>query len=337
MTDIKEQTLKYVRSLPFVDNIELLGMKQDALRIVAGDEGFAFTPEVRSGYLDRASTRAICATAKLLRRRGRRLLLLARYITQPIGEEFQTVGVAFADLAGNVHLPLSDRYHWTVLGRPEIKLDEAIQRRPTAAGMQLLFQIAAHPESVNWVVRRLAIAAGVSKSLASKFRNQIQADDRNTPKAETPWYHQPTNLRERLVPGYADVLRPKLFLGRYRHRESDYGALLAALRTTSEKLKLKMALTGGPAAELLQRYWRGTELPLFVEGFAPTHARRLRLLPDRNGPITLLRVFGDPVFWQKRSGWWLAHPWLIYCELMAADDPRAQEAAVEMESEFLGL
>jgi len=59
------------------------------------------------------------------------------------------------------------------------------------------------------------------------------------------------------------------------------------------------------------------------------------LLPDRSGPITLLRAFGELVFWRQVSSWMVAPPWLVYSELMNADDPRAHEAALELRREFL--
>ena len=63
--------------------------------------------------------------------------------------------------------------------------------------------------------------------------------------------------------------------------------------------------------------------------------QRLRLLPDREGSITILRAFGELVFWEKREDHILAPPWLVYAELMSGKDPRTQEAAKEFRREFL--
>jgi hypothetical protein len=50
-----------------------------------------------------------------------------------------------------------------------------------------------------------------------------------------------------------------------------------------------------------------------------------------------LRAFGELVFWRQVSCWTVAPPWLVYSELMNADDPRVHEAALELElrREFL--
>jgi hypothetical protein len=59
------------------------------------------------------------------------------------------------------------------------------------------------------------------------------------------------------------------------------------------------------------------------------------VLPDKNGPLILLRALGTVPFWKKIRRNIIAHPWLIYCELMYSSDPRAHEAAKQLKAEFL--
>lgn len=98
---------------------------------------------------------------------------------------------------------------------------------------------------------------------------------------------------------------------------------------------MKFALTGGPAADLLQHYYRGPEVPLFLSESAPAVLQRLGLLPDRSGSVIVLGAFGAPVFWRTVDQMPIAHPWLIYAELMDGADPRGHEAAEELRREFL--
>lgn len=95
------------------------------------------------------------------------------------------------------------------------------------------------------------------------------------------------------------------------------------------------ALSGGPAAGFLQHFYQGTEVPLFLTPWARTVAQQLRLLPDRDGPVTILNAFGEMVFWEERAHHMLAPPWLVYAELLCSNDPRAHEAARELRREFL--
>ena len=55
---------------------------------------------------------------------------------------------------------------------------------------------------------------------------------------------------------------------------------------------MRWSLTGAAAAYQLQHYYKAPEIPLFIETVTDKVSRRLRLLPDKNGPITLLRPLG---------------------------------------------
>jgi hypothetical protein len=101
------------------------------------------------------------------------------------------------------------------------------------------------------------------------------------------------------------------------------------------ELSKKWSLTGGLASYRLQRFYKGTELILFLDSFSDQIVRKLRLLRDTNGPITLLRGFGTVTYWRELKGITVAHPGLIYSELMRSSDPRAHDAATELKSEFL--
>jgi hypothetical protein len=48
-----------------------------------------------------------------------------------------------------------------------------------------------------------------------------------------------------------------------------------------------------------------------------------------------LRAFGELVFWRQVSCWMVAPPGLVYSKLMDADDPNANEAALELRRKFL--
>src|SRR5262249_21407138 len=144
------------------------------------------------------------------------VILLARHIPRPVAERLIEAKVNFADDVGNIHLALGDRYNWTFVGKPASEV--VSERRPiSAAQIQLLFQFAAHPESVSWTVRRLEAAAGISKSKAAQARQQFLAEGLLTRKGKNYQLGPKDLLTERLTSGYAQVLRPKLSVGRFRY------------------------------------------------------------------------------------------------------------------------
>jgi hypothetical protein len=237
------------------------------------------------------------------------------------------------DLAGNLHLVLGDRYERTIMGRAESRKSKESQRI-TPAQLQVLFLFATQPESVAWPVRVIGTQAGVSKSKAASVRSGLIADGLVAKTGPNP-FRVTKATEELLISGYSQILRPKLVLGRFRAPENDLADFLKRLPEAFKGGSRRYALSGGPAAEALQHFYRGSELPLFVSDDGAELRHRLRLLPDRSGPITLLRAFGEVVFWRQMSSWMVAPPWLVYSELMNADDPRAHEAALELRREFL--
>ena len=58
------------------------------------------------------------------------------------------------------------------------------------------------------------------------------------------------------------------------------------------------------------------ELPIFIESLNDQLGRQLRIIPDKSGPLIFLRSFGSIPFWRKSGSVPIAHPWLVYSELM---------------------
>ena len=141
-----------------------------------------------------------------------------------------------------------------------------------------------------------------------------------------------TEIGDRLVAGYSQILRPKVLIGRCRYEEPSVDQFVARLSREAAAQKIPYALTGGPAADAMQHFYRSAEVPVFLDA---KWQRSLRLLPDRNGPVMLFKPFGNLVYWREFEGKMVAPPWLVYAELLTGNDPRAREAAEEFRQEYL--
>jgi hypothetical protein len=339
-TDREFEPIDALRRIPFVRDLHYAPAPdgQDLgydgkidVRTPAGH--FHLLVEAKRSFLTRSAVNQLLAWVKQVGTgKPHQVILLARHIPRPVAERLIEAQVNFADDVGNIHLALGDRYNWTVVGKPA--LEPVSERRPiSAAQLQLLFQFVTHPDSANWPVRRLALASGISKSKAAQARPQLVAEGLLTRKGKGYQLGPKNLLAERLSSGYAQVLRPKLLVGRFRFAEKTAELFLTRLRNSMPS-GVRYALTGGPAVDLLQHFYRGPEVPMFLEPSSRRIAQELRLLPDSEGPVTLLRAFGEVVFWQERDHHMLAPPWLIYAELLNSNDPRAHEAAREFQQEL---
>jgi hypothetical protein len=339
MAGIPPAQLDYLRTIPFVRDITYSAASHAGdfgsdgeLSVVTPQGSFAFTVEVKRSFLSNATVHQLLAW---LRHRGGGpdLIIFARHISRPAAEALIANHVNFVDEAGNVHLKLGYVYFWTKIGMPAPS-PMAERRAPSPAQLQLLFQFVIHPQSVNLPVRSLEIVAGVSKSKAAQTKRAMLAEGLLV-RASKEYRLGPSGmLAERLLSGYAQVLRPKLVVGRFRPPEKTSEQFLDRLRI-SVPSNVRYALTGGAAAAVLQHFYRGPETTIFLEPWDVDTIKNLRLLPDREGPVTILRAFGDVVFGKQHGGHTVAPPWLVYAELLNTDDPRAQEAAQEFRQQFL--
>lgn len=342
MPGIERQLTPYLerlRALDFVQDVEFSadfargGSQINGLLRVRTPRGkFTFNVECKGSYLDRALINAVIAQAKYSAEKERRpLLLLARYVPAPSAGKLIAAGVNFLDRAGNMHLTLGKNYERTIIGRREpLRAEDA--KAMTAAKAQLLFAFAAYEQAPTWTVRQLAEVSGVSKSSIARQRKQLVDEGILTRGFQL---RNAQDLATQLLSAYEQALRPKLLINRFRAAESTAEPIVRKLRETFAKASLKWSLTGGPAAFELQPFYKGPEIPVFVESLSEAVGRELRVLPDRNGPLIFLRAFGTVPFWKEIAGKTIAHPWLIYSELMHSSDPRAHEAAEELKAEFL--
>jgi hypothetical protein len=209
-----------------------------------------------------------------------------------------------------MHLVLGRNYERTIVGNRENAAPREGQRVSPAIA-QLLFTFATKEQAGNWSVRQLAEASGLSKSNVAKVRQQLVDRGVLRKSEHTFEIRDKSRLHEEMLRGYELALRPKLLIGRFRSADSDLDAVLTSVR----ELSIRWSVTGGPAAHALQKFYRGLELPIFVDSFPDQLRRRLRIIPDKSGPLIFLRSFGTVPFWRETGPLPLAHPWLIYSEL----------------------
>jgi hypothetical protein len=68
--------------------------------------------------------------------------------------------------------------------------------------------------------------------------------------------------------------------------------MLVAIRDSLAKDSIRWSITGGPAAYLLQKFYRGLKSPMFIESLNDHLRRRWRIIPDKSGPLIFPRSFG---------------------------------------------
>jgi hypothetical protein len=137
---------------------------------------------------------------------------------------------------------------------------------------------------------------------------------------------------DRWVAGYGDKLRPRLLVGRYRAVVKDPLAFEKHAEAVLEGLT--WCWGGATAAFRLTQHYRSAHTTIHVASPLASMQRQLGLLSAKDGPIVVLDVPG-PLGLEGPNPH-IAHPLLVYTELLAEGDERALEAAGEIRTRFLG-
>lgn len=260
--------LVQLKRVPYVKRVRIERETPPAdsvLRIRTPAGNFAMTLELRRSYLDRAATNALLALAA--RRPRLKLMIFARYISRPIGEQLAAARVNFVDRAGNLHLRLGDN-QTLLLGKPEGRPRPEAKRTGPAA-IQVYATFLAVPEAIQWSTRQVAEASGSGKSAVADARHRLTAEGVLQPlKSGGYALADRKSLEEYFLRGYEQVLRPHLTLGRYRSAERDGDAFVERVAAMAARRGMKWALTGAAGAYELERFYRGKPPRCFSESIA---------------------------------------------------------------------
>lgn len=335
--------LDHLRSVRFVRAIRLTSKSAErppdvdaVATIETAHRSFRLGVEVKRTFLSQSATNAVIADHLRLKREHRlALLLAARYVPRPTGERLAAAGVNFVDRVGNIHLDLGDAYQVLVLGRRDIRPEPA-SRGSGPAWVKILFMLLADPSAAGSTVRAWADASGSGRTAAAEARQRlVGAGILGHRRGREYVVVDEKKLANEFVEGYGRVLRPHATIGRFRSAEQGTDRLLQQFGVTAARHEVGWAVTGAPAAYALQRFYRGQQVPVLMTHATPDFQRELRLVPDREGPVILLRAFGRHYAWKTVGELPVAHPWLIYAELIHQGDPRALEAADHLREEYL--
>ncbi len=326
-----------LEALPFVDTATFEEAAREAgrgsqleLEVGTPSGEYHLVAELRRTALSYALVdRALAARQ---RENGSGWILLAPYVSPGIGRYLAEHGGNFLDEVGNCHLVLDDRYVAAVEGR-------RAPPRPASglgfrvAGYRVIFALLAQPGLLRGTVREIAGVAGVGKTTAAMTLQRLRRELVIAPDRRGHRMLQRSELMDRWLIAYQDVVRPHLFVGSFQVSERDPQALERRIEELLERQGIAWCWGGGAALHRISGFYRGEATVLHLPDPPVDLPRMLRALPAKEGPLTVLRLPG-PVAAQGREAH-TAHPLLVYSELMTQGDPRGREAAAELWREVL--
>ncbi len=263
--------------------------------------------------------------------KDRRIIILTKWIPPAVAEVLRKEGVFYIDTVGNAYLWNPPGLGIDIQGKkPEERPGPEPGRIVEPGGLKVCHLLLTQPGFLERPLREIAEHGGVALGTVHTVVRELMAARYLLPgKGRERRFGDVKGLIDAFVRGYAMKLRPACLVGRFRHKLADPGAVLAAIqdRLADDRAGL-WAVTGGMAARELTRHLEPAAVAVFADEKAEKRLKEEPMLPDRNGNVTLLRLFAPTAIQKaKPAALPLATPLLIYAELLNEGGPRELETA----------
>jgi len=200
-----------------------------------------------------------------------------------------------------------------------------------------LFLLLIDPTAVQLSYRDLAYRSGVALGSAAVVLDELKAKAFITTSDKRRSLTRRRELLDLWITGYSGPLRPRLLSGTFEAPDRDSDETMQRVHSVFSRRDLDYATTGGFAADILTRHYRGRDLTIFTSKLSPEMLKELRWLPARTGRIAVLRMFAPTILWSPvgASTYKVARPLLVYAELLHGGSERERETAQIIYAEHL--
>lgn len=285
---------------------------------VQGDE-YRFCVEIKTHIA------AADALLPLVQKGGRQeeFLLVTRHVTVEMAERLRKNGIQFMDEAGNAFFNRPPLYIFIKGNKnPELSKKPVLGRAFKQTGLKILFTLLCNPGMETQTYRVIAARAGVALGMIDWVMRELKElgfmHERGKGRARKIQLTNKEKLLERWITAYAEQLRPKLLLGRYRGAPGWW---------QNTDIRPQHAKWGGEAAAAKMTGYLKPEIVTIYLNKELLHemliANKLRKDPD--GDVEALHQFWKQDIEVPYTD--TVHPLLVYADLIATGNQRNLEAA----------
>lgn len=249
---------------------------------------------------------------------GKHALLVTGYVGAPLADLFRSEGLAFLDSAGNAFLTYPPLLVW-VKGERRKAMRMAQEPQGLAfqpRGLQVLFTLLCDPALADRPYREIAAMANVAHGTVGWVMNDLRGLGHILELKSVRRLTEGPRLLQRWAEAYAQTLRPRLLLDRFRSND-------LAWALPGNVLGTGLLLGGEPAADAFTHYLKPGLATLYGSSMDNRFLLTHRLRRDPAGNVELRRKFWT--FDGEEPG--LVPLVLVYADLLATGDPRCIETA----------
>jgi hypothetical protein len=256
----------------------------------------------------------------LLRQKGnfpQQQLLVAKYVNPNMAEELRKNGIQFIDIAGNAYLNNFPLYVYIKGNKPDETLNKALRFtafKPT--GLKMIYALLCDAGLADKPYREMARTAGIALGTVGwVLRDLKEFGFLIDLGAKGKKLVHKKELLDRWCRDYAEKLRPKLALGKFKGPDNWW---------KGHDIKPGDAQWGGEvAATLLTNYLKPQQVIVYLDRNKwKDFIIQNRLARNTAGETELLERF-----WPTEKKQNMVHPMLVYADLLATGDQRNIETA----------
>lgn len=259
-------------------------------------------------------------------------LVAADYITPNAKKLLKGKGINYIDGFGNASIKLDNLKVYVEQGNAK-PIYNPYSEVFTQAGGQVLFQLLQHPKNINLTQRKLAeisrVSLGsVSKTIKGLFKEGFTVEWKSDKKFQLV-------KKEELLDKWVILVNEKI-LPHYKIGRFSFGSKEKFVRK-EEDTSHETIWGGESGAKMLTGYLNPEQFSLFTTRSKKYIMTNYRLVPNDSGEITVYQLFWQPGSsnFQCKNGSIIAHPLLIYAELMYSGNERNIETAQIIYNEYI--
>jgi len=259
------------------------------------------------------------------------VLVAAKYITPKAKEALKGRNINYIDSFGNAFINLDNLklYVEKNNGKP---VHTPYSEVFTQSGGQILFHLLQNPELINATYRHLAEISKVSLGSVSKMVNGLLKEDFAV-KWDTEKRYQLVRLEE-LLEKWIDIVNQKVLPA---HKLGNYTFSKNRFEIIESDPEFESRWGGESGAAMLTNYLNPEKYTLFTNRPKQDLIKNYRLLPKEDGEISVYHPFWKSGSCSSNDGdsTMVAHPLLIYAELIYSGNDRNIETAKIIFDEYI--
>ena len=247
-----------------------------------------------------------------------KIVFVSEYISKELKFFFREKKISYIDAAGNAFLDDDrDVFVYIETNKNQKVFDDSANKAFSKTGLKVIYQFLINEHIINRTYRQIGDVTKVSIDTIGKVIKELLKDkyiiqvDKHTYK-----FHNKERLLSEWVTVFNKSLRPKLKKNEFKLKNNQLQSLI--------NFAPKNSLGGELAAQILTNHLMGEHAILYVSNSFVDTAKKLNLIPSKNGSIILIEKFWEEVDNVNHS---TVNPLLVYADLINKPTPRNIEAS----------